>query len=251
MSEPNQWDSKTTPAGRALEAMKYGVDLPPPEATESREECGEEVGHSTQAGLVGAKEARRLMRGGRLLARLDKALEGCANREDVMSVDADLLLDLRTLIDDELTELERQLAGLYEPVPGQKPAPPAEHPAGHPNIICLCGSSRFVAVMAVLAWQLEKRGNIVLSLHLLPSWYTTKADHQAEHEGVAEFMDDLHLRKIDLADEVIVVDVDGYIGESTVREIQYARGTQTPSRYLSEEADLLNLAAKPIPQGEG
>lgn len=47
-----------------------------------------------------------------LLARLDKSLEGCANREDVMSVDADLLLDLRAFVDHELTEMERQVHGL-------------------------------------------------------------------------------------------------------------------------------------------
>lgn len=200
--------------------------------------------------------------------RLDRALEGCANREDVMSVDADLLLDLRRFIDGGLTELERQVHGLSaradlvdqrlqdlelgvirgrvaeaDGIP--KHALVGDMPIeGRPNVICLCGSSRFVAAMAVLAWQLEKMGNIVMSLHLLPSWYTTNEDHQAEHEGVAEFMDDLHLRKIDLADEVVVVDVDGYIGESTAREIQYAQGARTPMHYLSKEPHLLAMLEK-------
>ena len=118
-----------------------------------------------------------------------------------------------------------------------------------PNVICLCGSSRFIDVMAVLAWQLEKQGNIVLSLHLLPRWYCGDVDdHIAEAEGVADSMDELHLRKIDMADEVIVVDVEGYVGDSTSREIQYAKDTATSLRYLSKEADLLALPARPVPR---
>lgn len=53
------------------------------------------------------------------------------------------------------------------------------------------------------------------------------AHHGAEYEGpgVAAALDELHLRKIDLADEVLVINVGGYIGESTRREIAYAEAT--------------------------
>ncbi len=91
-----------------------------------------------------------------------------------------------------------------------------------PKIVCLCGSSRFVQQFAVTAWEMEKAGSIVLSLHLLPAWYTSAAHHLAEREGVAERMDELHLRKIDLADSIFVMNVDGYIGDSTRNEIAYA-----------------------------
>ena len=102
-----------------------------------------------------------------------------------------------------------------------------------PEIVCLCGSSRFVAEMAVIAWGLEKEGKIVLSLHLLPANYPgVQSDHQAEAEGVAEQMDELHLRKIDLADHVLVVNIGGYIGESTAREICYAGTHGKIVRYL-------------------
>ncbi len=118
----------------------------------------------------------------------------------------------------------------------------SEHP--RPNVICLCGSSRFIGTMAVLAWKLEGLGNIVLSLHLLPRWYKGGvAHHQAEAEGIAEAMDKLHFRKIDMADEVIVVDNGDYIGESTQGEIEYAGKTSTPLRYLSQDDDLLALVA--------
>jgi hypothetical protein len=103
-------------------------------------------------------------------------------------------------------------------------------------IVCLCGSSRFVAHMAVIAWEMEKLGTIVLSLHLLPDSYVgVQSDHQAEAEGIADRMDELHLRKIDLADRVFVVNVGGYIGDSTRREIAYARTTGKEVTFLELE----------------
>ncbi len=106
-----------------------------------------------------------------------------------------------------------------------------------PKIITICGSSRFVDIMAVVAWILEKEEDaIVLSLHLLPEWYTNIEnipDHLAEHEGVADKMDALHLRKIELSDEIFVVDPRGYIGESTKNEIDYALKNSKPIRYFT------------------
>lgn len=110
-----------------------------------------------------------------------------------------------------------------------------------PKVIVLCGSSRFADVMAVVAWLLERdEGAITMGIHFLPWWYTPPGvepgeswDHGAELEGVASQMDDLHLRKIDLVDEVFVVDVGGYVGESTRREIAYAEQRGLPVRYFS------------------
>ena len=56
----------------------------------------------------------------------------------------------------------------------------------------------------------------------------------AEAQGVAEILDELHLRKIDLSDEVWVLDVGGYIGESTSNEIAYAKSLGKPITLLSE-----------------
>lgn len=103
-----------------------------------------------------------------------------------------------------------------------------------PEIICLCGSSRFIELFAVLGWEFEKEGKIVVGLHLLPASYTKVKDHLAEHEGVAAQMDELHLRKIDLSDRVFVVNKDGYVGDSTRREIAYARSVGKPIVYLEE-----------------
>ena len=101
-----------------------------------------------------------------------------------------------------------------------------------PEIVCICGSSRFIEDMAVAARVFEKSGKIALSLHLLPSWYGADPDHQAEAEGVADRLDELHLRKIDLADGVFVVNPGGYIGDSMRREIAYAKATGNPVEYV-------------------
>ncbi len=92
------------------------------------------------------------------------------------------------------------------------------------KIVVFCGSSKFCDVMAVCAWLVEKHESaITMGLHLLPYWYCTEAEsHLAEAEGIADQMDELHLRKIDLATEVFVVNINDYIGESTAREIRYA-----------------------------
>lgn len=59
----------------------------------------------------------------------------------------------------------------------------------------------------------------------------------AEAQGVAQQMDELHLRKIDLADRVIVMNVGGYIGDSTRREIAYATARGKPVSYLESAGE--------------
>lgn len=83
-----------------------------------------------------------------------------------------------------------------------------------PEIVCICGSARFLPQMREVNRDLTLSGVIVLA--------------PGEAEGVISaeqktVLDALHLRKIDLADRVLVVNPGGYIGESTGREIAYAR----------------------------
>lgn len=103
------------------------------------------------------------------------------------------------------------------------------------KIVTLCGSSRYVDIMAVCAWQIEKTEHAAtMGLHLLPLWYPDCPEHHlAEKEGIAEQMDALHLRKIDMSDEVFVVDFMGYIGSSTANEIRHAEAIGKPVRYFS------------------
>jgi len=113
---------------------------------------------------------------------------------------------------------------------------PNEKQSTRPRIVCICGSSRFVDVAAVLAWEFEKKGILTLSMHLLPQWYKAPPDHAAEAEGVAHILDELHLRKIDMADEVFVINEDGYIGERTSIEINYAVSHGKPITYMEHNS---------------
>lgn len=104
-----------------------------------------------------------------------------------------------------------------------------------PKIITLCGSTRFTDEMLVKQWELTKQGHIVLSWCALPHWYHIEgADdfHVGDKEGVKEALDENHKRKIDISDEVLVINIDGYIGESTKSEIGYAEMKGIPVRYL-------------------
>jgi len=96
-----------------------------------------------------------------------------------------------------------------------------------PPIICTIGSSRFCDIEAVMKWEFEKRGWICVGMHLLPQWYVeakkwTQPHHGAEEENVASIMDELHLKKIEMSDMVFVINKNGYIGERTRFELNYA-----------------------------
>ncbi|NTW38513.1 MAG: hypothetical protein HGA44_01285 [Cellulomonadaceae bacterium] len=85
-----------------------------------------------------------------------------------------------------------------------------------PEIVCICGSTRFVDEMHAANRDLTFAGVIVLA----PGGAGEKITDEQTAALAA-----LHLRKIDLADRVLVVNPGGYVGESTSREIAYARAT--------------------------
>lgn len=107
-----------------------------------------------------------------------------------------------------------------------------------PPIICLCGSTRFMDAFFEAGWQFTLGGYIVLSVGVCKH-VDTEGGHGAEMLGqdVADKLDELHLRKIDLADEVCVLNVGGYIGESTRKEIEYAKSLNKPIMYLEAPSD--------------
>ncbi len=106
------------------------------------------------------------------------------------------------------------------------------------KIVVLCGSSRHVDIIAVCAWLIERdEGAITMGIHLLPRWYSDDLPehHAAEHEGVSAAMDELHLRKIDMADEIFVVNHGHYIGDSTGAEVEYARARGKRIRWFTSD----------------
>lgn len=106
---------------------------------------------------------------------------------------------------------------------------------GKYKVITLCGSTRFKEQFLQAQKDLTLKGNIVISVGVF--------GHSGDDEvwgGVGEniltetkkMLDDIHKRKIDMADEIFVINVNGYIGDSTKSEIEYAKSHGKKVRYL-------------------
>lgn len=113
---------------------------------------------------------------------------------------------------------------------------------GMPKIVCLCGSTRFYAEFDKANFNETLAGNIVLNIGC-----NTKQDNDLfkyktpdELDAIKNELDELHKRKIDLADEILVLNVGGYIGESTRSEIVYASDHGKPVRYLETKLLIKN-----------
>jgi hypothetical protein len=103
-----------------------------------------------------------------------------------------------------------------------------------PKVVCLCGSTRFYQAFHDANLRETVAGNIVLSIGC-----DTKSDADLALIGEADktALDILHLHKIDMADEILVLNVGGYIGESTRREIAYAGLFGKSIRWLELEKE--------------
>lgn len=111
--------------------------------------------------------------------------------------------------------------------------------AVRPVVVCLCGSTRFSADFREANLRETLDGKIVLSIGC-----DTRSDQDLfghlpadELERIKARLDELHLRKIDLADEVLILNVGGYIGQSTGRELAYAEAHDKRVRFLEPVSD--------------
>ena len=112
-----------------------------------------------------------------------------------------------------------------------------------PRIVCLCGSTRFYKEWQAAYFAETLAHKIVLSV----GWYPHASEEvHGQNIGITDAqkvgLDALHLWKIDCADEVLVIDVDGYIGDSTRREIAYATSRHKLLRYRSQEQEAMTHA---------
>lgn len=100
-----------------------------------------------------------------------------------------------------------------------------------PLVAVLCGSTRFREAFEEAQANLTHEGKIVLSVGSFPGelGHAKEDLYGTEH---AAFLDELHKRKIDIADEIHVLNVDNYVGSSTRSEIQYAAGLNKPIYFL-------------------
>ena len=102
-----------------------------------------------------------------------------------------------------------------------------------PTIVCLCGSTKFYKEFMEHNYLETMKGNIVLSVGFF--MHSSEMVH-GENLGITPeqkiMLDELHKRKIDLADEILVINVNNYIGDSTKSEIEYAQYRGKKIRYL-------------------
>ena len=97
-----------------------------------------------------------------------------------------------------------------------------------PKIVCLCGSTKFKREFIQANFEETIKGKIVLTV----GWFShsDKEIYYPTPQQKIKF-DELHFRKIDLADEILVLNINGYIGESTRNEINYAKNLNKVIRY--------------------
>ena len=101
---------------------------------------------------------------------------------------------------------------------------------GNYKVITLCGSTKFKNEFIEAQKQLTLQGHIVISVGL----FGHSGDSEVWTPGTKKMLDDMHKRKIDMADEIFVINVGGYIGNSTRSEIEYAIATGKNVGYLEE-----------------
>ena len=102
-----------------------------------------------------------------------------------------------------------------------------------PKIVCLCGSTKFKDAFDEANYLETMDGKIVLSVGFM--MHASGNKHGESIGATPEQkikLDELHKRKIDLADEVLILNVGGYIGESTRSELEYAIAQEKVVRYL-------------------
>jgi len=99
---------------------------------------------------------------------------------------------------------------------------------GKYKIVTLCGSTKFKDDFIAVQKRLTLEGKLVISVGL----FGHSGDDEVWSESTKEMLDDMHLRKIDLADEIFVINSGGYIGDSTRKEIEYAIRNGKGIKYL-------------------
>ena len=102
-------------------------------------------------------------------------------------------------------------------------------------VITLCGSTRFRDQFLETQKRLTLEGNIVISVGLFGhsgDQEVWDGMDEGTRSNTKEMLDDMHKRKIDMADSIYVINVGGYIGDSTRSEIEYAKAHGKRVDYL-------------------
>ena len=115
---------------------------------------------------------------------------------------------------------------------------------GNYKVITLCGSTRFKDEFLQVQKELTLQGNIVISVGLFGHAGDIEVWENMDEGTLTktkEMLADMHKRKIDMADEIFVINVGGYIGNSTKSEIEYAKEHDKIVRYLENNLNRDNI----------
>lgn len=103
-----------------------------------------------------------------------------------------------------------------------------------PTIVCLCGSTRFKEIFSREQFNETMAGKVVLTIG--SAWHSDQElfvnYSEAERQEIKNRLDALHLKKVEMADEVLILNIGGYIGESTKRELARAAAKRKLIRFL-------------------
>lgn len=105
------------------------------------------------------------------------------------------------------------------------------------KVVTLCGSTRFKDEFMKVQKELTLKGYIVISVGLFGHAGDSEVWENMDEGTLTktkEMLDDMHKRKIDMADEIFAINKNGYIGSSTLSEIEYAKKTGKIIKYLEE-----------------
>jgi len=138
--------------------------------------------------------------------------------------------------EDEALERLAVSLRLHEAMHPEAPAPPT----ARPTVVCLCGSTRFMDAFHEANRRESLAGRIVLTVEIARS--EDDAEHNNTEPERKRRLDELHKRKIDLSDEILVLNVGGYIGASTRSEWEYAVARGKRVRWLEPEAPVVSVA---------
>lgn len=100
---------------------------------------------------------------------------------------------------------------------------------GNFKVVTLCGSTKFKNEFIKVQQDLTLKGYIVLSLNI----FTHSDNKELTNEDIL-MLSKMHMEKINISDEIFVIDVDGYIGTATRNEISYAIQRNIPIKYYSK-----------------
>lgn len=105
---------------------------------------------------------------------------------------------------------------------------------GKYGIVTLCGSTKFKDEFMNMQKKLTLAGWIVISVGA----FGHSGDEEVWTNSMKEMLDDMHKRKIDMADQIFVINKNDYIGDSTRSEIEYAKSIGKPVHYMMKHTEL-------------